>query len=106
MARITVEDCLSRIPNRFELVVAATKRARVLMRTATEPMVPWENDKVTVVALREIARGLVTRESVDKPEISACEEAELADTIENETSQEVALEVVVQTENVQPEGEG
>ncbi|HEY5719329.1 MAG TPA: DNA-directed RNA polymerase subunit omega [Gammaproteobacteria bacterium] len=60
MARVTVEDCLEQIPNRFELVLAATKRARQLASTAAEPAVPWENDKPTVVALREIAEGHVT----------------------------------------------
>ncbi len=59
MARITVEDCLEKISNRFELVIAASKRARQLSTGAADPLVPWENDKVGVVALREIAAGLV-----------------------------------------------
>jgi len=57
MARITVEDCLENVDNRFELVMLASKRARQLMRGSVEPTVPWENDKATVVALREIAAG-------------------------------------------------
>lgn len=57
MARITVEDCLEHVDNRFELVIAAAKRARQLMRGSVDPTVPWENDKATVVALREIAAG-------------------------------------------------
>src|SRR6185437_16793251 len=57
MARITVEDCLQHVKNRFELVLFATKRARQLMRGSVDPTVPWENDKATVVALREIAAG-------------------------------------------------
>lgn len=64
MARITVEDCLKHIDNRFELVLTATKRARQIAHGA-EPMVPEENDKPTVLALREIAEGLVDSESVD-----------------------------------------
>lgn len=60
MARITVEDCLKKMPNRFELVLAASKRARQLLTTGEEPTVPWDNDKATVVALREIAHGSVT----------------------------------------------
>ncbi len=56
MARITVEDCLSKVENHFELVLLATKRARQLSHGA-EPLVPVENDKMTVVALREIASG-------------------------------------------------
>lgn len=57
MARITVEDCLENVDNRFELVMLASKRARQLMRGIADPTVPWENDKATVVALREIAAG-------------------------------------------------
>ncbi len=57
MARVTVEDCLEHVANRFELVMLAAKRARQLMRGSVEPTVPWENDKATVVALREIANG-------------------------------------------------
>lgn len=57
MARITVEDCLENVANRFELVILAAKRARQLMRGSVDPTVPWENDKATVVALREIAAG-------------------------------------------------
>lgn len=57
MARVTVEDCLDFVDNRFDLVLVATKRARQLLNTGIEPLVPWENDKATVVALREIASG-------------------------------------------------
>ena len=62
MARVTVEDCLNSVHNRFELVLLASKRARALVRSGEEPMVPWNNDKETVVALREIALGKVNRE--------------------------------------------
>lgn len=58
MARITVEDCLKRISNRFELVMVAAKRAKALMEGETPTLDP-ENDKPTVVALREIAQGNV-----------------------------------------------
>ena len=64
MARITVEDCLNRIDNRFEMVLTATKRARQIANGA-EPLVEEENDKPTVIALREIAAGLVDPERVD-----------------------------------------
>ena len=60
MARVTVEDCLEKVENRFHLVRLASKRARQLSLTGTEPFVEWENDKPTVVALREIAEGFVT----------------------------------------------
>jgi len=59
MARITVEDCLENVDNRFELVLVASKRARQLLAGTREPLVPWENDKPTVVALREIEAGLI-----------------------------------------------
>jgi DNA-directed RNA polymerase subunit omega len=58
MARITVEDCTDKIPNMFQLVLVAAKRARQLANGA-EAMVDWENDKPTVVALREVAEGYI-----------------------------------------------
>ncbi len=64
MARITVEDCLDKVGNRFELVMLASKRARQLASGGREPLVAWDNDKPTVVALREIADGLVNKEFV------------------------------------------
>lgn len=57
MARVTVEDCLENVDNRFELVLVATKRARQF-EMGQDPKIPWENDKPTVVALREVAEGL------------------------------------------------
>jgi len=57
MARVTIEDCLDRLGNRFKLVLLAAKRARQLALGGAESTVPWENDKATVVALREIAAG-------------------------------------------------
>lgn len=59
MARITVEDCLENVENRFELVMVASKRARQIQTGGRDPMVPLENDKPTVLALREIAQNLV-----------------------------------------------
>jgi len=61
MARVTVEDCLEHVENRFALVLLASKRARQLTMTAVEPLVTKGNDKNTVVALREIAGGLITK---------------------------------------------
>ena len=74
MARITVEDCLNKIDNRFEMVLTATKRARQIANGA-DPLVEEENDKPTVIALREIAEGLVDPERVDviQAEIEAAE---------------------------------
>ena len=61
MARITVEDCLENVDNRFQLVLIASKRARDLAM-GHESTLPWENDKPTVLALREIAAGKIKRE--------------------------------------------
>ncbi|ATR85383.1 DNA-directed RNA polymerase subunit omega [Pseudomonas sp. FFUP_PS_473] len=69
MARVTVEDCLDNVDNRFELVMLATKRSRQLATGGKEPKVAWENDKPTVVALREIAAGLVDNEFVAQEDV-------------------------------------
>ena len=80
MARITVEDCLENVENRFELVLTATKRARQIGHGA-DPMIEEENDKPTVIALREIAEGHVDSESVDviQAEIEAAEHFDAVD---------------------------
>lgn len=65
MARITVEDCLQNVENRFQLVLVAAKRARQVALGA-EPLVARENDKPTVIALREIAEGFVTNAILDE----------------------------------------
>ncbi|MCK4607973.1 MAG: DNA-directed RNA polymerase subunit omega [Gammaproteobacteria bacterium] len=59
MARVTVEDCLKNVDNRFDLILIASKRARQLSMEGADAMVPLDNDKSTVVALREIAEGYV-----------------------------------------------
>ena len=74
MARVTVEDCLGNVDNRFELVLLASKRARQIAY-GKEALVPQENDKPSVVALREIAEGKMSNAILDK--MSA--EAEQAD---------------------------
>lgn len=66
MARVTIEDCLDHVDNRFELVMLASKRAREIAIRGAQPMVEWDNDKPTVVALREIAAGLIKRDMLDK----------------------------------------
>ncbi len=73
MARVTVEDCLDKVDNRFQLVLLATKRARQLAN-GVMPLVPWENDKPTIVALREIADGLITPALLDEPQYPVIEE--------------------------------
>ena len=66
MARITVEDCLEKIDNRFDLVLVAARRAHMLKNGASE-LLPWDNDKPAVLALREIAAGKVTPDILDQP---------------------------------------
>ncbi|OGT84438.1 MAG: DNA-directed RNA polymerase subunit omega [Gammaproteobacteria bacterium RIFCSPLOWO2_12_FULL_52_10] len=65
MARLTVEDCLEKIDNRYDLVLLASKRARQITMGA-DPLVEENNDKATVIALREIAEGLITNANIDK----------------------------------------
>ena len=65
MARVTVEDCLEHVENRFGLVMVATRRARQIVRFRADPLVDEEGDKPTVIALREIADGLITDEVLD-----------------------------------------
>jgi len=66
MARITVEDCLQIIPSSFDLIIMASKRARQLATTSRDPLVEWDNDKPTLVALREIEAGLLDKETLDR----------------------------------------
>jgi DNA-directed RNA polymerase subunit omega len=66
MARVTVEDCLPKVKNRFELILVASKRARDLMLSGVDAKVEWDNDKPTVVALREIAAGEITADILDE----------------------------------------
>ena len=87
MARVTVEDCLDNVDNRFQLVLVSSKRARQIAN-GKEPMVEWANDKPTVVALREIAEGLVTREILTEQEVAEVEVLDIV-TEGTETSTEV-----------------
>ena len=73
MARITVEDCLDNIDNIFEMVLVAARRARRIAHGA-DAMVELENDKPTVIALREIAEGLVTPAILEEIEQPPAEE--------------------------------
>ena len=76
MARITVEDCLDNVDNRFQLVMLATRRARQIGSGRVDPLVDAENDKATVIALREIAEGLINDEMLDVQD-AASEDEEL-----------------------------
>jgi DNA-directed RNA polymerase subunit omega len=66
MARITVEDCLKKVNNRFKLVITASKRARQIALGSAEPLVKSHDDKATVLALREIAAGMIDIETTDE----------------------------------------
>ncbi|RJS94321.1 DNA-directed RNA polymerase subunit omega [Salinisphaera sp. Q1T1-3] len=68
MARVTVEDCLDHVSNKFELATIASKRARQLARGAPSQL-EWEDDKPSVMALREIAEGLVSKDILDEPDL-------------------------------------
>ena len=103
MARVTVEDCLKNVKNRFELVLVASIRARQLMLTGVEATVPWTNDKATVVALREIAAGNIGPSILDAAPIKLPEKVtvfeipELKFTDDNDSAgvDEVEDELVV-----------
>lgn len=85
MARVTVEDCLDNVDNRFELVMLATKRSRQLATGGKDPKVAWENDKPTVVALREIAAGLVDYDVIAQDEL--IEEESLFGSFDDEANE-------------------
>ena len=90
MARVTVEDCLDNVENRFELVLVAAKRTRQLMLGA-DPLVPEDRDKLTVIALREIAEGMITSSILEEQEIDLEKELfgeaeELGDEAEEHSS--------------------
>ncbi len=89
MARITVEDCLEKVPNRFQLVLLAAKRAHQLEQ-GREPLVPWDNDKPTVVALREIAEGKITPENMEAQEMDVVRAAAEAILGNGDTNQGAA----------------
>ena len=90
MARVTVEDCLDNVANRFELVLVATKRARQLAG-GREPLVPPENDKPTVIALREISAGKIGPSILD--EVTVKEPIAESTVTEEELQEEMASPV-------------
>ena len=85
MARVTVEDCLENVDNRFELVRLAARRARQLAQ-GKDPLVDPENDKPTVIALREIANGLIDEQILDEAE--AAEKQKFTDFETEERTEE------------------
>ncbi|BDX08425.1 DNA-directed RNA polymerase subunit omega [Planctobacterium marinum] len=79
MARVTVEDAVDKVGSRFDLVLVAARRARQLATEGKEPLVPSGNDKPTVLALREIEKGLIDSDAMDQAEIQEQQEAEQAE---------------------------
>lgn len=90
MARLTVEDCLDNVENRFELVLVASQRARQIAM-GSEPLVPEDNDKPTVIALREIAENLVNKEMLEQPEETVMDDIEAM--IEGDLTAELKAEM-------------
>lgn len=87
MARVTVQDAVDKIGNRFDLILVAARRARQLAVEGKEPMVDVENDKPTVVALREIEKGFITNTVLD--------EQERRDQIQQEASEMAAVAAII-----------
>jgi DNA-directed RNA polymerase subunit omega len=79
MARVTVQDAVEKIGNRFDLVLVAARRARQMQTGGKDALVPEENDKQTVVALREIEDGLITKDILDARERQEQHEQEAAE---------------------------
>src|SRR5688572_21152415 len=94
MARITVEDCLEKVANRFELVMVASRRARQLQTGGKDPLVPEDNDKPTVVALREIAAGMIDKSILN--EIIQEPTEELSDFVEAEALRKARQEITIE----------
>lgn len=90
MARITVEDCLDKVENRFELVMVASKRARQLATGGKDPLVSEDSDKPTVIALREIAEDKIKAQDILHPKEEDPEE-ELEMLMDAETSIDIQL---------------
>ncbi|HAS9356232.1 TPA: DNA-directed RNA polymerase subunit omega [Salmonella enterica subsp. enterica serovar Veneziana] len=79
MARVTVQDAVEKIGNRFDLVLVAARRARQMQVGGKDPLVPEENDKTTVIALREIEEGLIDNQILDVRERQEQQEQEAAE---------------------------
>ena len=105
MARITVEDCLENVDNSFELVMVSSKRSRQIQTGGKDALVSVDNDKPTVLALREIAEGLIDASiliakppSVELEDELADEAAEAEETVEAAAAEEVTEEAAAKTE--------
>lgn len=88
MARVTVQDAVEKIGNRFDLILTAARRARQLELHQGEPLVPEDNDKPTVIALREIEKGLINQEIMDAKEY--------LDAAASQRNEEVAVALIAE----------
>jgi len=115
MARITVEDCLENVDNRFELVMVSSKRSRQIQTGGKDPLVSVDDDKPTVLALREIAEGLIDasiliakppsvelEEMAEEAAASAEENADASSEEESKASAESSAEEQAETEEKEP----
>lgn len=86
MARVTVQDAVEKVGNRFDLILTASRRARQLQLGQRPPLVPEDNDKPTVIALREIEKGLISEQIMN--------EQETQDALEIQRTEEVAVSFI------------
>jgi DNA-directed RNA polymerase subunit omega len=96
MARITVEDCLEHLDNRFDLVLVASRRARQLQTGGKDPLVPEDNDKPTVLALREVAAGLVGMSILDEVDLQQETAEELSELVAAEALRKVRGDISIE----------
>jgi DNA-directed RNA polymerase subunit omega len=96
MARITVEDCLENVPNRFDLVMVASRRARQLQTGGKDPLVPEDNDKPTVLALREVAAGHIDMSILDEVEAQQESANELSDLVAAEALRKAQEDISIE----------
>lgn len=90
MARITVEDCLENVENRFQLVMISSKRARQLQTGGKDPLVSVDNDKPTVLALREIADGKIDAKILtERPSVEMDDIADELEAVQTEKDAEI-----------------
>lgn len=106
MARITVEDCLENVDNRFELVMVSSKRARQIQTGGKDALVSLDNDKPTVLALREIADGLVDAKIlIEKPSVELQDVAQELEGVESEAAESESASADASPENAAPPAE-
>jgi len=90
MARITVEECLEHVDNRFDLVMVASKRARQIATQGKDPLVEVNDDKPAVIALKEIELGLINSEKIDQVEAEVEAEEYAAGALTDQLTEELA----------------